>query len=65
MITIAATTPPPPEGNEMKRFFKQLFCRHKKGRVLSIEWDGTTVCECSNCQKTVYLRLDGKRSYWR
>lgn len=35
----------------MREFMKRLLCRHGPWRILNIEWDGVTVCECRKCGK--------------
>lgn len=42
-------------------FFQRLFCRHRRGYLVAIEWDGTAVYECKACSKHVRIPL-GKGS---
>jgi len=37
----------------MMKFLRRLFCRHKQGRIVAIEFDGETVYECAACGKLV------------
>ena len=37
----------------MMNFFRRLLCRHRQGRLVAVEWDGTAVYECAACGKHV------------
>ncbi len=37
----------------MLNFLRRLFCRHSRGRLVQIEWDGETVYECVACGKHI------------
>ena len=37
----------------MLQFLRRLLCRHKRGRLLCIEFDGTSVYECVMCGKHI------------
>lgn len=39
------------------KFFRRLFCRHRWGKLQSIEWDGTAVYKCACCEKFIYRGL--------
>jgi hypothetical protein len=34
-------------------FARRLLCRHRRGTLVAIEWDGTAVYECCACGKHV------------
>ena len=34
-------------------FFKRLLCKHKRGFLLAIEYDGASLFECADCGKHV------------
>ena len=38
-------------------FFRRLFCRHRRGYLVAIEWDGTAVYECKACSKHMRIPL--------
>lgn len=42
-----------PDTVAWRDFLKRLMCRHKRGPLLWIEWDGTSICECSGCGKQI------------
>lgn len=33
----------------LRTWLRQLFCRHARGRLVAIEWDGESVFECERC----------------
>jgi hypothetical protein len=35
------------------KFLRRLLCRHTHGRLVAIEWDGTSVYECNVCGKRI------------
>jgi uncharacterized C2H2 Zn-finger protein len=37
----------------MMNFLKRLLCRHKRGHLVRIEWDGEAVYQCERCSKLV------------
>ena len=37
----------------MRAFFKRLFCWHRTGRIIAINWDGETWIECHHCKKII------------
>ena len=37
----------------MRIFLRRLFFWHRRGRLVSIEWDGTAVYECDRCGKHI------------
>ena len=37
--------------------WKRLRCKHGRGRVLQIEWDGATIVQCDHCGKIIRIPL--------
>jgi hypothetical protein len=41
----------------MREFFRRLFCKHREGTLLAIEWDGVSVYRCRACKKVFRVPL--------